>query len=637
MALYTHLKNTEPFSALPDPLLREIASSVREQTFAADTWIFREKQPATGFLYIIKSGLVEVSVTTPGGVEMVVDYRRDGGFFGGTPIFTGEPYAASVHVVKPSTCYLVPEAILLQAQSASPQFSSYFTRIVLSRVRQLYAEIVAEHTTSNAFSDVESFPFQKRLSEIMSPIATCPPKTSAQKIARKMAEMDLSALLVTRRNNEIAGIVTESDLVRRVLAPDDIDPGAITAAQIMTPHPYGMPPDTYMYEAMSYMLGHRIKHLPVISNHEAIGMVTLHDLMRYRSQKAMLLLGAVREEQTIDGLATIRSELVKVARSLLSETRSTPEALEILTYIHHGIIARAHDICLAEQVREVGPLPEVRYCFLILGSGGRREMTLNPDQDHAFVFENVSEARMHQLEKFFAPFGERLVDALERIGYARCTGKVMVDNPAWRGRLVDWQQRVQEWAEEPEPLNVRYSSIFFDFAPLCGDPSLAHDLRTAVNRIIADNTGFLFHMMTLDVRYKVPLGLLGRFLVEKQPPHKGMLSLKNGGTVFLVDCIRMFALEAGLHCIPTLKRLASLVEREVFATDTAEHLEASFEALNYLRLRHEIALAEAGKQPDHFLDPTNLSKSEQDLLRESLQAVSKLQDATERHFGRRPF
>ena len=48
----------------------------------------------------------------------------------------------------------------------------------------------------------------------------------------------------------------------------------------------------------------------------------------------------------------------------------------------------------------------------------------------------------------------------------------------------------------------------------------------------------------------------------------------------------MFALEAGLHCIPTLKRLAALVEREVLATDTAEHLEASFEALNYLRLRH---------------------------------------------------
>jgi len=637
MALYAHLKNTEPFSSLPESLLQEIASSVREETFAAGTWIFREKQPATGFLYIIKKGLVEVSVMTPGGVEMVVDYRRDGGFFGGTPIFTGEPYAAGVHAVKPTTCYLVPETILHQAECASPQFSSYFTRIVLSRVRQLYAEIVAEHTTSSAFNDVESFPFQKRLSEIMSPIVSCPLTATAQKIARRMAEQDISAVLVQKRSGEIAGIVTESDLVRRVLASADVSPATVSAEQIMTPHPYAMPPDTYMYEAMSYMLGHRIKHLPVVADDEAIGLVTLQDLMRYRSQKAMLLLGAIREETSIDGLATIRGELVKVARSLLSETRSTPEALEILTYIHHGIIGRAHDICLNECTRELGPMPAVRYGFLILGSGGRREMTLNPDQDHAFVFENVSEAKMHQVEKFFAPFGERLVAALERIGYARCSGRVMVDNPAWRGRLVDWQHRVQGWAEEPEPLNVRYSSIFFDFAPLAGDPSLAHDLRDTVNRVIADNPGFLYHMMTLDVRYKVPLGLLGRFLVEKQPPHKGMLSLKNGGTVFLVDCIRMFALEAGLHCIPTLKRLEALVEREVFAADTAEHLEASFEALNYLRLRHEIALVEAGAPPEHYLDPQTLSKSEQDLLRESLQAVSKLQDATERHFGRRPF
>jgi CBS domain-containing protein len=637
MALHAHLKNTEPFSSLPEALLQEIAASVEEKTFAADTWIFREKQPATGFLYIIKKGLIEVSVMTPGGVEMVVDYRRDGGFFGGTPIFTGEPYAASVHAVKPTTCYLVPEAILRRAENASPQFSSYFTRIVLSRVRQLYAEIVAEHTTSSAFKDVEAFPFQKRLSEIMSPIVVCPLKASAQKIARKMIEKDISAVLVTKRTGETAGIVTESDLVRRVLAPEGIDATAVTADQIMTAHPYGMPPDTYMYEAMSYMLGHRIKHLPVIADDEAIGMVTLHDLMRYRSQKAMLLLGAVQEEKTIEGLATIRSELVTVARSLLSETRSTPEALEILTYIHHGIIGRAHDICYAQCVAEMGPAPDIRYCFLIMGSGGRREMSLNPDQDNAFVFENVSEVKLRQVEKFFAPFGEQLVEALARIGYSRCSGKVMVDNPAWRGRLIDWQHRVLGWAEEPEPINVRTSSIFFDFAPLAGDTSLAHDLRDTVNRVLDENPGFLFHMMTLDVHYKVPLGLLGRFLVEKGAPHKGLLSVKNGGTVFLVDCIRMFALEAGLHCTPTLKRLATLVEQGIFAADTAEHLEASFEALNYLRLRHEIALVEAGLPPDHYLDPQTLSKTEQDLLRESLQAVSKLQDAAGRHFGRRPF
>jgi len=52
---------------------------------------------------------------------------------------------------------------------------------------------------------------------------------------------------------------------------------------------------------------------------------------------------------------------------------------------------------------------------------------------------------------------------------------------------------------------------------------------------------------------------------------------------------------------------------------------------------HEIGLIEAGQTPSHFLDPHLLSKTEQDLLKESFQAVAKLQDASKRHFSRTPF
>jgi CBS domain-containing protein len=86
-----------------------------------------------------------------------------------------------------------------------------------------------------------------------------------------------------------------------------------------------------------------------------------------------------------------------------------------------------------------------------------------------------------------------------------------------------------------------------------------------------------------------------------------------------------------------MARLKALVAENVFATETAEHIRAAFEALIFLRLRHEIGLIEAGENPSHFLDPHALSKMEQDLLKESFHAVSKLQDATKRHFSRAPF
>ena len=637
MNLSKQLKDTEPFNQLPDDLFQEILAGAVLRTYPANTFLFKEQDPPTGFLYVIKEGLVEITVMTPGGIDMVVDYRKEGMFFGGTPIFTGAPYTGGARTAQQTECYLIPQALLKKAEKRSPQLSRYFTSIVLSRVRHLYSDIVSEHTR-NALAQMEAYPFKKRLSEIMvTPVETCPVDEPVRRVARRMSERGIGSMVVVDRQQNLLGIITEKDLVAQVLSPEEADPSRMTAGEVMRPSPYAMPPETYMYEATAFMLGHRIKYLPVVDRGRLAGIVSMRDLMRFRSQKAMLLIGNISQEKTLEGLAAIRREIVTVARSLLSETRSTPEVMEILSYIHHRLITRTYDLCLEQMRAEGQEPPAVRFCFLIMGSGGRREMLLGPDQDHGFVFEDVPDERLGEIDAFFPPFAEKLVAALDRVGYPLCHGKVMANNPAWRGRLKDWQRRIRDWVNDPEPQKVRYSSIFFDFAPLAGDAALAHDLRAIVHEEIRAFQSFLYHMMSLDLRYKVPLGILGRFLLDKSGEHKGQLSLKQGGSIYIVDCIRMFALERELQDLSTLERLKELERQNVFAGETAEHIRAAFEALTFLRLRNEIALVDQGRQPSHCLDPYALSRNEQDLLRESFHAVTKLQDATKRHFARTPF
>ena len=637
MPLIQHLRETEPFCHLPEPLFESFRAGLQARSYPANTFIFQQNDPPTGFLYIIQEGLVEITVLTPGGVDMVVDYRSEGTFFGGTPIFTGEAYTAGARTVKPTECFLIPAKILAEASRDYPQISEYFTRIVLSRVRNLYQEIVTSHSQSS-LGQMEAFPFKKRLSELMTtPVESCDQDEPVRRIARRLTDKGIGSVLVVGERQTLAGIVTERDLVTKVLAPEHADPNTLRARDIMTPTPLSMPPSTYMYEAIAFMQAHRIKHLPVVDRGEPVGMVSLRDLMRFRSQKALLLLGSIREAKTLEVLAQSGKEILTIARSLLSETHSTPEVMEIVSHIHHAVIRRTFDLCLAQMQDEGRFMPDIRFCFLIMGSGGRREMLLGPDQDNGFIFEDVADGRMPEIEGFFAPFGEKLVAALAQVGYPLCVGKVMVNNPHWRGRLQDWQERIRDWVNEPEPQKVRYSSIFFDFVPLAGDPGLAARLRAIVHREIREFQGFLYHMMSLDLRHRVPLGLLGRFVVEKSGEHKGMLSLKQGGSVFIVDCIRMFALERELDEVTTLGRLKALVTANVFAQETAEHIRAAFEALSFLRLRNEIDALDRGEPPSHFLDPYALTRNEQDLLKESFNAVSKLQDATKRHFGRTPF
>ena len=634
MGLIKTLHEAEPFNQLPEEIFTELNQSAEIKTFPAQTLIFNQHAQPTGFLYVIKSGLVEIVVQPPGGVEMIVDYRNEGAFFGGTPIFTSEGYSAGVRTVKETECYLIPKSILSRIAVNYPHITEFFNHAIYSRVRNLYADMVSEHA-QNVLTQMESYPFQKRLSEIMStPVETCTPETQIRDIARKMIRQSIGALLVCDKDNKLEGIVTERDLVAKIIARETADCHTATAGEVMTASPHTMTPETFMYEATTFMMGHKIRHLPILDQGEIVGIVTLQDLMKYRSQKSMLLIGNVDKARTVEDLISAREEIVKVARALLSENRSHIETMEIISYIHHRIIRRCYELVLDEMKRQGKNPPDIKVCFIIMGSGGRKEMLLGPDQDNGFIYEDFPDSQVAEVDAFFIPFAEKLVAALARIGYPRCDGNVMVNNPLWRGRLQEWKERVSDWIRVPEAQKVRYSSIFFDFMPIAGEASLCLALRKIVHQEIKAHPIFLYHMMELDFKHKVPLSLIGRFSLERGKKHKGQLSIKQAGSIFIVDCVRMFLLEQQVDATTTTERLDQLVKLNVFNQETAEHIKAAFEAFTFLRLRNEISLIDQGKFPTHYLNPNTLTKKEQDILKEAFRVASKLQDSTKRHFSK---
>ncbi len=80
MGLIKTLRETAPFNELPEEIFEEFNHAAKLVKFAPHTHIFNQHDQPSGFLYVIKTGLVEIVVLTPGGVEMIVDYRKEGSF-----------------------------------------------------------------------------------------------------------------------------------------------------------------------------------------------------------------------------------------------------------------------------------------------------------------------------------------------------------------------------------------------------------------------------------------------------------------------------------------------------------------------------------------------------------------------------
>lgn len=628
------LHDIDPFKQLPEMVVAELEAAATLVTYPPRVEVFRQHDHPTGFLYVIQRGLIEIVAQEPGGVEMVVDYRRPGSFFGGTPFLSNEPYTAGARAVSETVCYLIPDRLLTTIAQQYPELIAHFTRSILTRVRSLYREMVSEQARGTLVQ-VEAYPFQKRLSEIMRPdVVCCSPETTVQEVASLMLQNNVDAVLVQNLADQTCGIITEHDLVAKILASSASKNVSSLAREVMTSSPLTMPADAYMYEAAAFMIRHQIKHLPVQDGSRIVGLLTLRDLMEYRSLDSLLLVGGIQEAQSLDVLTKAKQELGNIAKAFMNEARSPIEIMELLSYLHHSILRRGFELVLEQMQAQGNTLPGVHYCFFLLGSGGRREMLLDPDQDSGLVLADYPDKRHREIEAFFVPFTAKLVAAFEQIGYPPCKGGVMPTNPRWRGRLKDWKQRLTSWISVPEPQRIRYSNNFFDFMPLAGDPQLCTELRLLTQRQIQTTPLFLYQLMELNFGHKVPLGLMGGFVLDKEGEFQGKVPTKQTGSLFIVDCLRIFSLEQQLNVTSTTERLEALVSRHIFNQETAEHLKAAFQAFIFLRLREEIARLEQGQVPTHYLDPNSLSKSEQDLLKEAFRAASKLQDATRRHFSR---
>lgn len=113
----------------------------------------------------------------------------------------------------------------------------------------------------------------------MQTVATAEQEMSVAAAARKMTEQGVGSLVVLGRKGEIAGIVTERDILRR-FARHGAELGAMTLGEIMTKPVETTHPDARIEELLERMTERRFRHLPVVEQGKLVGIVSIGDLVK---------------------------------------------------------------------------------------------------------------------------------------------------------------------------------------------------------------------------------------------------------------------------------------------------------------------------------------------------------------------
>ena len=116
------------------------------------------------------------------------------------------------------------------------------------------------------------------VSEVMTKnVFTLDVKANVAEIAGEMTRHNVSSIVVTKKGDAV-GIITERDIVRKVVA-EDKEPGNIPASDIISSPLITVRPSTNIIDAARIMLKHDIRRLIVKENGSASGIVTDKDLL----------------------------------------------------------------------------------------------------------------------------------------------------------------------------------------------------------------------------------------------------------------------------------------------------------------------------------------------------------------------
>jgi len=612
------LRKHPPFNQMEQVHLAYLVENCQLRFYAEGECILSPDDGTVEHFYIIKQGRVhgQRPHTAKRGTETTFEVIVGECF--PMAALMGERATRTAHLAAEDTfCLLLNKPAFVKLVSISDEFREFAMRGVSSLLDQVNQQAQLRAVESLG----ESYSLETRIGElaIHEPVC-CAPDMPLNQAVSLMHSRNVGSVVIVDGQMHAQGIFTLRDLRR--LVGEGIADLSLPIAQVMTPSPFGLPPDATAFDAAIAMTERRIAHICVINKGRLCGVLSERDLFSLQRVDLVHLAQTILHADRIETLVSIRDRIRQLVDNMLAHGASSTQITHIITLLNDHTVRRVIELAIAD----VGD-PGVPFSWLCFGSEGRSEQTLHTDQDNGILFEAQDTAEAALIRGRLLPLAERINRDLDTCGFTLCKGNIMAGNPQLCLSRQEWRRRFSSFVRESTPENLLGSTIYFDLRVVWGPPEGCDHLREQFLEDIRDNRIFQRMMAENALRHRPPVGRFRDFVVTRKGEGKATLDLKVQGLTPFVDGARLLALSHGVGACNTLERLRQLVEQEVIDKQDGAAYEEAYHFIQQTRMQQHQQQARAGQPYSNRLDPDTLNHLDRRILRESFRQAQRLQSS----------
>ena len=372
-----------------------------------------------------------------------------------------------------------------------------------------------------------------------------------------------------------------------------------------------------------------LNHLPVRNKAGKItGVLTHNDLLDAQGKSPYLLIKEIKSATKFEQLENIHGRLPEMLLDSIKNGVNTQNLTKLITAFSDAIL----DKIIRFAIDKAGN-PPCKFAFMVMGSEGRAEQTLKTDQDNAIVYEDIEDKALQKIaEDYFKELSTLICTWLDKAGFDFCEGNNMAMNQKWCQPFSEWKKYFFKWIHTADLEDLLHSSIFFDFKGAWGDTYLTDQLHAYLFKSLKNWPGFFRHLTENALYIKPPMGFFRNFVVHSKGEHKDSFDLKMA-MLPIIDCARVYALKNGIKEANTLSRLFRLYTKDILTTEEYNDITQSYNYLMNLRfLKQVTTVIDEGKKPDNYINPKNLSRIDQTMLKEIFKRIENFQQKTNVEF-----